>query len=99
MLIDDSIENAFDCATASPPVPVLLLGQYPWNRYLSSSESPEDMLAYDERIRRGIDSPAGEALAEQLRWTGEDVGQALPEVVHRVKDWQEVIEFIRECIA
>lgn len=98
LLIDDSIENALDCATASPPVPVLLFGAYPWNRFASSQDTPEDMLAHDERIRRGIDTERAERLGEQLRWTGEDIGQALPLEIKRVRDWNEVVEFVKSQI-
>ncbi len=99
LLIDDSIENSLDCATAHPPVPCLLYGQYPWNRYVSSQSSPTDMLAHAERVDRGIDSEEGEKLAGKLGWSGEDIGQALPECVRRVRDWKDVVEFVKRSEA
>jgi hypothetical protein len=96
LLIDDSIENALDCATHHPtPLPVLLFGPYPWNRHVTKEDSPEDVVAHNERIARGIDTDEGEALAGKLMWSGEDVGQALPTAVHRVRDWSEVVAFVK----
>jgi hypothetical protein len=96
MLIDDSIENALDCATHHlNPLPVLLFGPYPWNRHVTKQDSPYDKAAHDERIARGIDTDEGEALAGKLMWSGEDVGQALPACVHRVRDWIEVVSFVK----
>ncbi|KAJ9103954.1 hypothetical protein QFC21_002417 [Naganishia friedmannii] len=95
LLIDDSIENALDCATHHPALPVLLFGPYPWNRHVTKEDSPEDVAAHEERMARGIDSEEGETLAGKLKWSGEDVGQALPSCVHRVKDWTQVVDFVR----
>lgn len=96
LLIDDSIENALDCATASPPVSVLLFGAYPWNRHVSRQETPEDMLAHAERVARGIDSEAGEQLGEEIAraWTGESEGQELPACVRRVRGWEDVVQVL-----
>lgn len=52
-------------------------------------------MAHNERIARGIDTDEGEALAGKLMWSGEDVGQALPTAVHRVRDWSEVVAFVK----
>jgi len=107
LLIDDSIENALDCATAHPPVPVLLFGAYPWNRHVSKQETAEDFLAHAERVARGIDSEEAEELGEriakegqerQVGWTGESEGQVLPSVVRRVRDWQGVVEVVKELV-
>lgn len=100
LLIDDSIENALDCATATPPVPVLLFGAYPWNRHVSRQDTPEDMLAHAERVARGIDSEAAERLGEEMArgWTGESEGQELPACVRRVRGWEEVVRVMEGLV-
>lgn len=86
-MIDDSAENAFACAKhASPPVPVLLFGEYSWNRRISRLDNPQDHLGYKERL---------EFEHGQEWWKKERVDDELPENVKRVKNWEEVLVHVR----
>ncbi|KAL7410073.1 hypothetical protein BDY24DRAFT_401306 [Mrakia frigida] len=94
ILIDDSIENAFDVANSNKPkpktnntpssspekIPVLLfsIGHYPWNQRLSTP-GPEDRISYDEAQKLGLGDDVGLVLDKDL-----------PEGVTRVNGWKEV---------
>lgn len=96
LLIDDSLENALTCASNEPPLPVLLFGKYPWNSHLSAEDTTQDEKAHQERVARAIESEKGEALADSLKADQDTRGRLnLPESVHRVKDWKEVIETLK----
>lgn len=96
LLIDDSLENALNSATHSPPLPVILFGHYPWNSHLSVEDTPQSPSAHKERVLRGIETCSSEDLAEKMRSEEELKGRLhLPENVHRVRDWDEVVDFIR----
>ena len=87
MLIDDSVENALSCASASPAVPVLLFGDYSWNQRHSSLEEEKDHLGYEERL---------EFEGGKHWWLEESV--ELPAAVSRVTDWKAVVEYIKSTI-
>lgn len=84
LLIDDSLENALSCIESSRPMTVLLFGEYDWNKRLSKTDEPKDWMSFDERL-----------FYENGRewWKDEEYG--LPERIFRVKDWQDVIEWIK----
>ncbi|KAL5534487.1 hypothetical protein ACEPAG_949 [Sanghuangporus baumii] len=87
LLIDDSAENALACARdASPPIPVLLFGDYSWNRRVSKLENREDHLGYKERL---------EFEHKEEWWRKEKVDSELPPIVKRMKDWEEVVEYVK----
>ena len=92
LLIDDSAENALACARdARPRISVLLFGNYSWNQRISLVEKPEDHLGYEERLK-----------FENGRewWKDEHADDLLPsDKVTRVKDWNEVIEHVRQLMA
>ncbi|KAI5123754.1 hypothetical protein M0805_000345 [Coniferiporia weirii] len=91
LLIDDSAENALACARdASPPIPVLLFGDYSWNKRVSLLEQPQDQLGFQDRL-------AFEVGREW--WKEEDVNKVLPANVKRVNDWSEVVVYIEKCKA
>lgn len=54
LLIDDSAENAVQVCTASEPTPVLLFGDYEWNKRLSSPEDSTDEMSYDRRLTTAV---------------------------------------------
>ncbi|KAH8120464.1 hypothetical protein DFH11DRAFT_1560172 [Phellopilus nigrolimitatus] len=86
LLIDDSVENALACARdATPQIPVLLFGDYSWNKRESRLEHPQDHLGFKERLN-----------FEHGRewWKDENVNNVLPENVSRVKDWKAVIAYV-----
>ena len=86
LLIDDSAENALACAKeASPPIPVLLFGDYSWNQRVSRLDHPQDHLGYKERL----EFEHGEEW-----WKKESVDKELPENVKRVKNWEEVVAHV-----
>lgn len=90
-LIDDSAENALDAAAASPPVKVLLFGDYPWNAAVHprGEEEPEDTMTYVELEKRG-------RLENRAKRRKELIERAwLPEGVERVKDWAEIISWVQ----
>lgn len=85
-MVDDSAENAIACARdASPPIPVLLFGDYNWNRRFSKLANPEDHFGFEERLKH----ENGEEW-----WKKENVDKELPENVKRMKDWKEVVAYI-----
>ena len=84
--MDDSAENTIACARdATPPIPVLLFGNYSWNKRISSIDKPEDHLGYKQRL----EYEHGEEW-----WKKEDVDKILPANVKRAKDWKEVVAYI-----
>ena len=90
-LIDDSAENARDAASASPPVKVLLFGDYPWNAVVhkDGDDAPEDLMTYVELEKQGLLEKRAKRRREQMKsgW--------LPDGVERVKDWNAVIEWVK----
>jgi len=92
LLIDDSSENALQVSTSSsaatPPTPVLLFGQYEWNKRLSSHADAMDTMTFDNRLQ----IEGGKEF-----WKDERLEDHIPEgaPLHRVKDWQEVVRWVR----
>lgn len=90
LLVDDSAENAVECAQASPPVQVLLFGQYGWNEVVLRQEDRhrEDKMTYVELEAQGEMDAALRKREERLKeaW--------LPQGVERVRDWKEVVRAI-----
>lgn len=88
-LVDDSAENALDASASSPPVKVLLFGDYPWNAVVYR-HGEQDRMTYVEKADKGLlaDSEAkrGKALTEG--W--------LPEGVERVSDWDAVVRWTED---
>lgn len=104
LLIDDSLENAVACAKYISPSgdgagpPVLLFGDYQWNRRLSFPEDEHDDMAYARRVELGNGDTS--FLVEDAR-QGEEALVALaqanperPNFVQRVKDWKEVVKYV-----
>ncbi|KZT22149.1 hypothetical protein NEOLEDRAFT_682391 [Neolentinus lepideus HHB14362 ss-1] len=105
LLIDDSLDNALSVsAPASPPdhthkaIPVLLFGDYPWNRRPSHVASPQDYLSFAQRSQLGgnrgrewwrdEDVDLDEVNAEKERGRG---GR-----IRRVRGWEEVVAWVEE---
>ncbi|KAF7310567.1 Protein kinase domain-containing protein [Mycena chlorophos] len=90
VLIDDSSENAIQCGTALQPTPVLLFGEYPWNRRISMAGEGVDTMAFNVRL---------EASNGQKFWEQDAERFELPEgaPIHRVQNWAETIKWIQEA--
>ncbi|KAJ7225935.1 hypothetical protein GGX14DRAFT_349237 [Mycena pura] len=90
VLIDDSSENAIQCSIASSPTTVLLFGDYEWNKRISVAGDGSDEMSFDERLAAG---------GGREFWKEETL--AVPEgaPVERVKDWSEVVRWVRAAKA
>ncbi|KAJ8703052.1 hypothetical protein PTI98_001708 [Pleurotus ostreatus] len=86
LLIDDSSENAIQCSTHDPPTRVLLFGDYQWNSRISGPQDHRDEMTFDIRLK---------AAGGKEFWKEEtlEVPEGAP--LHRVKDWAEVVRWIR----
>ncbi|KAJ6626854.1 hypothetical protein B0H10DRAFT_2295792 [Mycena sp. CBHHK59/15] len=86
VLIDDSAENAIQCATASSPTRVLLFGDYEWNKRISGPGDGCDEMSFDKRLA---------AAGGREFWKEE--GLVVPDGVplERVKDWSEVVRWVK----
>ena len=87
-MIDDSLENALKCATADPPVPILLFGDNQWNQRLAKYSDIKEEISFAERLKR-----------EGGREFWKEEGVTFPEgaPLARVKDWNEVVEWIKHA--
>jgi hypothetical protein len=87
LLIDDSAENALDCATEKPATPVLLFGDYEWNKRISSPSDNRDEMSFKER----------EKMEGKDFWKDEkfEVPEGAP--LYRVKDWREVVLWVKNA--
>ena len=92
LLIDDSSENAYESSIASPPVRVLLFGDYPWNAIVHRPEllTEQDKLTYVEKEQRGLLDAAAERRKQQIEegW--------LPHGTERVRDWEDVVSWVQK---
>ncbi|KAF8058263.1 hypothetical protein FPV67DRAFT_1524691 [Lyophyllum atratum] len=88
VLIDDSAENALQCATSRQPTQVLLFGDYEWNKRISASGDAKDEMAFDRRL---------EAEGGREFWKEEtlEIPEGAP--LCRVKDWSEVVRWVRDA--
>jgi len=86
LLVDDSAENAMQCVTASPAVPVLLFGEYEWNKRLSSAEDTREEMTYEFRLA---------ASGGQMFWESEQLEIPDGAPLWRVKDWTEVVRRVQ----
>lgn len=91
-LVDDSAENALDCASADPPVRVLLFGEYGWNRVVLRQEerAREDGMTYVDLEREGKLEDMEKKRDERVRegW--------LPRGVERVSGWEQVVHWVEK---
>ena len=86
-LIDDSLENALKCVTASPPVPVLLFGDYEWNHRIGRYGDVKNETSFEDKLKR----ECGREF-----WREESVDKEVPEgaPLTRVNGWSEVLEWV-----
>ncbi|KAG6814040.1 hypothetical protein H0H92_003890 [Tricholoma furcatifolium] len=88
LLIDDSAENALQCATYKEPTQVLLFGDYQWNKRLSGPEDAKDEMAFDRRL---------ELAGGKEFWKEETVSIPEGAPLTRVKDWAEVVRWVQSA--
>lgn len=74
------------CVNASEPVPVLLFGDYEWNRRVSSA----DDMTFDIRL---------EACDGREFWREETVPIPKGAALWRVRDWKEVVQWVHQAQA
>ncbi|SJL05809.1 uncharacterized protein ARMOST_09145 [Armillaria ostoyae] len=87
ILIDDSLENALQCATAIPVATrVLLFGDYEWNKRISGAGDGSDDMSFDIRLK----SHGGKEF-----WKEETVEIPEGAPLERVKDWSEVVRWVK----
>jgi hypothetical protein len=87
LLIDDSAENAVQCATAEPHTPVLLFGDYSWNKRMSGPSDARDEMSFDRRL---------EAEGGREFWKDERIEVPAETPMYRVKDWAEVVRWVQK---
>ncbi|KAG5636857.1 hypothetical protein H0H81_006609 [Sphagnurus paluster] len=87
LLIDDSAENALQCSTFKQPTPVLLFGDYEWNKRLSGPNEDTDDMVFARRL---------ELAGGREFWREETfvVPEGAP--MYRVKDWSEVVRWVSD---
>ncbi|KAF5327119.1 hypothetical protein D9619_004722 [Psilocybe cf. subviscida] len=90
LLIDDSAENALQCSTASPAVPVLLFGDYQWNKRLCGPQDGTVEMSFDIRL-------AAEGGREFWKEETVPIPEGAP--LWRVKNWQEAVEWVKKAHA
>ncbi|KAG6866031.1 hypothetical protein C0991_009440 [Blastosporella zonata] len=88
LLIDDSVENALQCATYKEPTQVLLFGDYEWNKRLSGPEDANDGMTFDRRIER-------EGGKEFWKEEYVEIPEGAP--LTRVRDWSEVVCWVQDA--
>ncbi len=89
LLIDDSVENALKCVTTEPPVPVLLFGDYQWNKRVGRYKDIASEVSFEDKLKR----EGGREF-----WKEEDVDKEIPPgaPLTRVKNWKEVLEWVEK---
>ncbi|KAL0950732.1 hypothetical protein HGRIS_007507 [Hohenbuehelia grisea] len=90
LLIDDSAENATQCSTYTPPVRVLLFGDYSWNQRVCGPGDQADEMTFERRL-----------IAEGGREFWKEEKFEIPEgaPLTRVRDWTEVVRWVKQAKA
>ncbi|TFK30756.1 hypothetical protein FA15DRAFT_713399 [Coprinopsis marcescibilis] len=87
LLIDDSAENALQCATAEEPVPVLLFGDYEWNQRVSSRDDTQADSTFAVRFER----EGGREF-----WKDEKLEIPAGAPLWRAANWSSAVQFVKE---
>ncbi|KAH9912249.1 uncharacterized protein BXZ73DRAFT_56398 [Epithele typhae] len=87
LMVDDSAENALKCAVADPPVPVVLFGEYEWNKRVGRYSDVSKETSFEDRLAR----EGGREF-----WKEESLEKELPPgaPLYRVKDWEALIDWV-----
>ncbi|KAH6916826.1 hypothetical protein BKA70DRAFT_313918 [Coprinopsis sp. MPI-PUGE-AT-0042] len=91
LLIDDSSENALQCTTAERPTPVLLFGNYEWNKRVCQSGSGDKLnqMSFDARL---------EHEGGREFWKDETVPIPEGAPLWRVNGWVDACTWIKQRI-
>lgn len=73
---------------APNPVPVLLFGDYEWNKRVSGPDDARDEMCFDVRFK---------ACGGKEFWKEETIGVPEGAALWRVKDWSEAVRWIRQA--
>jgi len=91
LFVDDSLDNVVSCALAPNAPPILLFGNYEWNKRHSKFDQIEgrEQLSFEERCK----------LDGDRFWEKEIVHDvSLPQLVTRVPSWPDVIEKVKSIL-
>lgn len=90
MLIDDSLDNCMDCAKSG--IPVLLFGDYEWNKRRSGISAGVESMGFEEREK--VEGTG------RRWWVRDDVpDERLSPLIRRVGGWDDVLRAVRETPA
>jgi len=84
LLIDDSIENAFD-VHENASIPVYLYGPWNWNKNAIDYAAAKSPLSYQQRRDNGDMDVQGPAV--------------LPDGITRTLHWDEAVQLIEKAVA
>ncbi|CAE7192174.1 unnamed protein product [Rhizoctonia solani] len=99
-LIDDSLPNALLCSKVAP---ILLFGDYQWNKRPSFDENARDRMSYSERLRweqveakhRAEKNGIAVEESDWNKWWDRENLHVLPPGITRAKSWAHVIEWFK----
>jgi len=77
-------------ASPAPPTPVLLFGQYEWNKRISLPSDQNDSMVFDMRLKNEENKEF---------WKEERLEDRIPDgaPLYRVKDWGEVVRWVKKA--
>jgi hypothetical protein len=84
LLLDDSVENALQCAEQH--IETILFGNYPWNQRRSLIENELDRISFARRRE----------ISSSNWWEADFI--SLPPQVQRVADWNSVVVWVRKYL-
>lgn len=86
LLIDDALENVWDCVDAG--VPALLFGDYEWGKRHSFAKDSKDFLSFEER--KEYERNRG----TNVKWWIDDGVEISSDGIWKVRDWKQVLEWM-----
>ena len=88
-MIDDSLDNALDCARAG--IHTLLFGKYAWNRRQSQISTALDKMSFEQRTQYEGGS--------NNWWLKDDFpDSAFPGILRRVSNWDDVLKSFEDIL-
>lgn len=85
-MIDDSSENALKCIQADPPVPILLFGDYQWNKRSCTYKHIKDEVSFEVRTKQE---------GGREWWHDDDITVPEGAPLTRVNTWAEVVDWVK----
>jgi hypothetical protein len=98
LLIDDSIEHALHCssrchASGTRPTPVLLFGDYEWNKRRSLETEQTDEMSFEARAK----AAGGREFWKDDEARDRGLTEAAGIPIWRTKDWSAVVEWVKNA--